>query len=139
MAEVRRNRHAAGNEYASNIFNACFGDHTPYRFNANVLNHGSIANLPTMYVWRFPPGRQGPVWNRPSWAALPPHLAILVGHTAQMENLVVEAAMEKSKRKVREAVYMDPLCSAVCSLQEIDDMVDAIFRKNELYLGDYRD
>lgn len=128
-----------GNEYASNIFNACFGDHTPFRFNANVLNHGSIANLPDDVCVEIPTWATRAGMEPTIVGSLPPHLAILVGHTAQMENLVVEAAMEKSKRKVREAVYMDPLCSAVCSLQEIDDMVDAIFRKNELYLGDYRD
>ena len=33
---------------------------------------------------------------------------------------------------------MDPLCSAVCSLQEIRDMCDLIFEKNTDYLGDYK-
>ena len=33
-------------EYAANIFNARFGDRTPFRFNGNVINDGSIPNLP---------------------------------------------------------------------------------------------
>lgn len=70
--------------------------------------------------------------------AMPAHLAILVNTTAQMENLVVEAAMEKDRRKVFHAVCMDPLTSAVCSLQEIRDMTDELFVKNEDFLGEYK-
>ena len=69
---------------------------------------------------------------------LPAHLAILVSTTAQIENLVVCAAMTKSREDVYHAVMMDPLCSAVCSLQEIRDMCDLIFEKNTDYLGDYK-
>ena len=35
-----------GNEYAAAIFNAIFGDHTPYEFNGNIRNFGVIDNLP---------------------------------------------------------------------------------------------
>ena len=70
--------------------------------------------------------------------ALPAHLAILVNTTTRIENLVVEAAMEKSKRKVFEAITMDPLTSAVCSLAEIHEMCNLLFEKNEAYLGDYK-
>ena len=70
---------------------------------------------------------------------LPKHLAILVGVTAQVENLVVEACMEKNKTKVIRAVCMDPLTSAVCSLQEIHDMCEELFAVNKQYLGDYHD
>ena len=68
---------------------------------------------------------------------LPPHLAVLVNTTAGIENLVIEAAMKKSKELVYQAVYMDPLSSAVCSLDEIKMMCDEIFEKNQDYLGDY--
>ena len=64
-------------------------------------------------------------------------MAILVNTTARIENLVVEAAMKKSKELVYQAVYMDPLTSAVCSLDEIKNMCDEIFEKNEEFLGDY--
>ena len=66
---------------------------------------------------------------------LPPHLAILVNTTARMESLVVEAAMKKSKEMVYQAAYMDPLTSAVCSLEEIRQMCDEIFEKNKDYLN----
>ncbi|MCL2433372.1 MAG: alpha-glucosidase/alpha-galactosidase, partial [Clostridia bacterium] len=36
-----------GNEYASGIFNAVFGDGELFKFNGNVRNFGMISNLPT--------------------------------------------------------------------------------------------
>ena len=70
--------------------------------------------------------------------ALPDHLAILVNTTARIENLVVEAAVKKSKEMVYRAVYMDPLTSAVCSLDEIKNMCDELFEINKDYLGDFK-
>jgi alpha-galactosidase len=55
-----------------------------------------------------------------------------------MESLVVEAAMQKSKEMVYQAIYMDPLCSAVCSMEEIKQMCDELFAVNEEFLGDYK-
>ena len=69
---------------------------------------------------------------------LPDHLAILVNTTARIENLVIEAAMKKSKDMVYQAVYMDPLSSAVCSLDEIKNMCDELFEINKDFLGDYK-
>ena len=58
--------------------------------------------------------------------------------TARIETLVVEAAMKKSKEMVYQAVYMDPLSSAVCSMEEIKNMCDELFEVNKEYLGDYK-
>lgn len=69
---------------------------------------------------------------------LPAHLAILVNTTARLEDLVVEAALTGDKRKVFQAVCMDPLCSAVCSLEEIHQMVEELFSLNQEFLGNYR-
>ena len=65
-------------------------------------------------------------------------MAILVNTTARLENLVVEGAMKKSKEMIYHAVYMDPLSSAVCSLDEIKNMCDELFEINKDYLGDYK-
>lgn len=127
-----------GKEYAANIFNARFGDHTPYQFNGNVINDGSIPNLPADACVEIPVIADRSGIHKIIVGDLPEHLAILVNTTARIENLVVHAAMEKSKEMVYRAVMMDPLSSAVCSLQEIRDMCDAIFEKNTEFLGDYR-
>ena len=55
-----------------------------------------------------------------------------------MENLAVEAAMEKSKEKVYRALCFDPLTSAVCSLAEIREMTNQLFEANRDYLKDYK-
>ena len=60
------------------------------------------------------------------------NLSTGIGH------LVVEAAMKKSKEDVYHAVYMDPLTSAVCSLDEIKSMCDELFEINKDYLGEYK-
>lgn len=125
-------------EYAADIFNAYMGDHTPFVFNGNVLNKGCILNLPEDTCVEVPVLASKDGLQPMAVGKLPDHIAILVNTTAAIENLVVEAAIEKNKRKVFHAVCMDPLTSAVCSLQEIKDMCDELFAINKDYLGDYK-
>ena len=132
--EVDKNR---SNEYAANIFNAMFGDQTPFVFNGNVINDGCIENLPADACVEIPVYASRMGMQKMHVGKLPEHLAILVNTTARIENLTVEAAMEKSREKVYHAVCMDPLCSAVLSLDEIKQMVDELFEANRDYLGDY--
>ena len=108
------------------------------RRNGNVINDGSITNLPYDACVEIPVFADKDGIHKTIVGELPAHLAILVSTTAQIENLVVRAAMTKSRADVYHAVMMDPLCSAVCSLQEIRDMCDLIFEKNTDYLGDYK-
>lgn len=124
-------------EYAANIFNACFGDQKPFLFNGNVINDGCIENLPREACVEIPVLADREGLHKMYVGALPAHLAILVGTTARIENLVVEACMERNREKVIHAVQMDPLCSAVCSLQEIREMCDLLFEEEKEYLGTY--
>ena len=121
-------------EYAADIFNARIGDGKPFIFNGNVLNHGSIPNLPV----EVPVVADRMGMKTTIAGPLPDHLAILVNTTARIENLVIEAAVKKSKEMVYHAVYMDPLSSAVCSLDEIKNMCDELFETNKDYLGDFK-
>ena len=128
---VDKNR---SSEYAANIFNACFGDGKPFKFNGNVLNRNLIDNLPYGCCVEVPVLASGYGMEPIHVGPLPDHLAILVGTTARIEDMVAEAAVTGDRRKVFHAVCMDPLCSAVCSLQEIKEMTDALFEKNREYL-----
>ena len=125
-------------EYAADIFNARIGDGKPFIFNGNVLNHGSIPNLPYDACVEVPVVADRMGFKTTIAGNLPEHLAILMNTTARIENLVIEAAMKKSREMVYEAVYMDPLTSAVCSLEEMRNMCDEIFAANGDYLADYR-
>ncbi len=125
-------------EYAADIFNARIGDGKPFVFNGNVINNASIPNLPTDACVEVPVVADRMGFKTTIAGPLPNHLAILVNTTARMETLVVEAAMKKSKEMVYQAVYMDPLSSAVCSMDEIKNMCDELFEINKDFLGDYR-
>ena len=125
-------------EYAADIFNARLGDGKPFVFNGNVQNHGSIPNLPWDACVEVPVVADRMGMKTTIAGPLPDHLAILVNTTARIENLVVEAAMKKDKEMVYHAVCMDPLTSAVCSLEEIRQMCDELFEINKDYLGDYK-
>ena len=126
------------NEYAADIFNARLGDGKPFVFNGNVINNGSIPNLPYDACVEVPVVVDRMGFKTTIAGPLPEHIAILANTTARIENLVVEAAMKKSKELVYQAVYMDPLSSAVCSLDEIKNMCDELFEVNKEFLGDYK-
>ena len=125
-------------EYAADIFNARIGDGKPFVFNGNVLNCGSIPNLPADACVEVPVVADRMGFKTTVAGPLPEHLAILVNTTARIESLVIEAARTKSRELVYRAVYMDPLCSAVCSLEEIRAMCDELFEVNREFLGEYR-
>jgi alpha-galactosidase len=123
-----------GNEYAASIFNAIFGDNALFEFNGNLLNRGLIDNLPEGCCVELPvlASRRGlsPI----KVGKLPAQLAILNNINAACEDLAVEAALDGDPRKVFHAVAMDPLASAVLSLDEIRRMTGEMFRKNRDYL-----
>ena len=125
-------------EYAADIFNARIGDGKPFVFNGNVINHGSIPNLPPETCVEVPVVADRMGFKTTMAGELPAHLAILVNTTARIESLTVEAAMKRSKETVYYAVYNDPLTSAVCSLDEIKRMCDELFEVNKDFLGEYR-
>lgn len=125
-------------EYAADIFNARIGDGKPFVFNGNVINNGSIPNLPYDACVEVPVVADKMGMKTTIAGPLPEHLAILVNTTARLENLVVEGAMKKNREMIYTAVYMDPLSSSVCSLDEIKNMCDELFEINKDYLGDYK-
>ncbi|GHV44570.1 alpha-glucosidase/alpha-galactosidase [Clostridia bacterium] len=126
-----------GNEYASNIFNAVFGDHTMYEFNGNVRNFGLIDNLPSGCCVEVPvvAGKAG--LRAVHVGSLPPALAAINANTAAAEELAVAGAIEGDAQKIYEAICLDPLTSAVLSLREIKDMTSEMFAQNKGYLPQF--
>lgn len=129
---------ARGYEYAANIINARIGDGEPFAFNANVLNNGSIENLPYDACVEIPVVASPEGYRRIYQGKLPSSVAPLVALTASIENLVVEAFVKKSKELIYQAVSLDPLCAAVLSLAEIRALCDELFEINKEFLGDYQ-
>jgi alpha-galactosidase len=125
---------ARGEEYASNIFNALFGDHTPYRFNANSKNKGQISNLDIGACVEAPVLASQYGITPLKQVALPQHLAAMVGLSSRIEELAVSAAIDRDPEKVLAAVLLDPLTASVCSMDEIYRMVKEMLEQNAPYL-----
>lgn len=126
-----------GKEYASAIVNALFGDHTPFCFNGNIINNGTITNLPANSCVEVPilADRQG--FHPLQVGELPAHLAIVNSVNAQCDNLAVEGALEGDAQKIFYAIANDPLTAAVLSLEEARDMTRELLEKNRAYLPQF--
>ena len=116
-----------GHEFASYIFNACFGDGTPFEFNGNVRNFGLIDNLPEGACVEVPilAGPNG--LKATHIGPMPRELALLNSIESQTEEMAVEAYLTKDKSLIYKAVYYDPYTAAKLSLDEMDRMVDEMF------------
>ena len=125
-------------EYASDIFNAVFGDRTPFVFNGNLPNRHLIDNLPEGCCVEVPVVASPAGLQATAVGPLPDHLAILVNISARCEELALRGMLEHDRHKIFQAIAFDPLTSAVLSLQEIQDMVDEMFEANAAYCGEYR-
>jgi len=124
-----------GHEYAAHIFNAVYGDHTPFKFNANVRNDNHyITNLNEDACVEVPAIAEKDGIRVLGKNTLPQHLSAFVGHSARVEELAVRAAIEGDPEKVLQACLLDPLTASVCSMEEIHDMVQEMLNKNEPYL-----
>lgn len=65
---------------------------------------------------------------------LPDHLALMVDHSARIEELAVQGALNGDPQLIFEAILFDPLTASVLSMQEIHDMVQEMLHKNKDYL-----
>ena len=124
-----------GEEYASNIFNAIFGDGTPFYFNGNVRNKGFITNIQEGACVEIPMVASKDGITPTKILSLPPQLQALVNHSALVEELAVQGALKGDPNLIFYAILFDPLTAAVCSMDEIMDMVQEMLDKNKEYLS----
>ena len=127
-----------GQEYASYIFNAIFGDQTMFKFNGNVRNFGLIDNLPEGCCVEVPVLASSRGLEPIHVGKMPPQCALLSGISAQIEEMVVEGSRLGDKEMIYQAICYDPLTAAVLSLKEIRDMVDEMFKQNEAWLPQFK-
>ncbi|MCB9156923.1 MAG: alpha-galactosidase [Caldilineaceae bacterium] len=120
-------------EYCSFILNAIETD-TPFRFNGNVTNHGVISNLPSNALVEVPILADGAGLHACYVGALPPELAALNRTNLNVQEVVVEALKRQDRELVYRAVQLDPLTSAVCTLDDARRMVDELFAAHEAHL-----
>lgn len=65
---------------------------------------------------------------------LPPQLASLNRSNIDVQRLAVKGALEHDQDAIRQAIKLDPLTAAACTLDEIDNMVDDLLAANADYL-----
>lgn len=126
-----------GHEYAASIINAWLGGE-PFRFNGNVPNTGIITNLPPDACVEVPVYADRHGFNPIHVGAIPPQCAALNNINIAVEEMAVHGALTGNPELVFNAICYDPLTSAVLSLAEIRDMVNAMFKKNSRYLPQFK-
>ena len=123
-------------EYGSAIVNATECGQT-FRFNGNVPNTDLVTNLPTGCCVEVPcfADRTG---IHPTFVGdLPAHLAAINRSNVAVQELTVEAAVTGDRRAAFHAIALDPLTAAVCSLEEIQKMVDEMFAAEAKWLPQF--
>ncbi len=124
-------------EYCSYIIHS-METGVPRRINANVRNDVLITNLPKGCCVEVPSlvdkGGVHPCYI----GDLPPQCAALNRTNINVHELGVLAAVEKDRDLVFQALLVDPLTSAMLTIDEIRNMVDEMFEVEERYLEGFR-
>jgi len=124
-------------EYCSSIIYA-METGIPTQINGNLKNNGLITNLPESCCVEVPclVDKNG---IHPCYVGrLPPQCAALNRTNINVQELGVLAAVEKDKDLVFQAVLVDPLTSAVLTIDEIRNMVDEMFEAEANYLKGFK-
>jgi len=125
----------ASHEYAATIMNSIVSG-TPSRVHGNVKNTGGlIGNLPEDCVVEVPCLVDENGWHGCSVGELPPQLAALNGAHVAVHRLAVQAWQEGSREKAVEAMLLDPLTAAVCTLDEGRAMAEELLDSQPEFLG----
>lgn len=95
--------------------------------NLNVMNHGLIPNLPADCCVEVPCMVNANGITPCHVPDYPEQLAGLNRNMINFQMMGAQAALEGSRRKVFQAIALDPLTAAVCSLDEIQNMTDEMF------------
>jgi len=137
-------------EYASWIIEACEKD-SPYRIHGNVMNHAVkpgkandgeagklITNLDGDACVEVSCMIDRNGINPTRYGKLPPQMAhICHGHIGYFD-LAATACIEKSKEAAIHACMLDPLSAAICTPNQIRNMMNEIFEAEKEFLPGYK-
>ncbi|HEY4537161.1 MAG TPA: alpha-galactosidase, partial [Erysipelothrix sp.] len=125
--------HEKSHEYASYIMDAIVSN-KPLSVNVNVLNEGLITNLPNHAVVEVPCLVDANGIQPTVVGALPSQLAALNQTHINVHQLVIEAAVSRSKDKLIQAALLDPHTASELSIDEIKAMVEEMIIAHQDYL-----
>lgn len=110
-----------------------------YRGHFNVMNNGIITNLPDECVVEVPCYVDYNGISVPKVGDLPIGCAAICSQSVWVQKLAVEAAVNADINLLYQAAMMDPLTGAVCTPDEIKQMVDEMLVAGEKWLSQYSD
>ncbi|MBC8081298.1 MAG: alpha-glucosidase/alpha-galactosidase [Gorillibacterium sp.] len=108
-----------------------------YRGHFNVINNGTISNLPDDAIIEVPGFVDANGINIPRIGELPLGPAAVCNVSVSVQRLAVEAAVHGNDMLLRQAFMMDPLVGAVCNPKEIWQMVDEMLVAQAEWLPQY--
>ena len=108
-----------------------------YRGHFNVMNNGTITNLPDECVVEVPCYVDRNGVSVPKVGDLPLGCAAICSQSVWVQKLSVEAAVHADINLLRQAALMDPLTGAVLEPQEIWQMTDEMLVAGEQWLPQY--
>ena len=115
----------SSHEYASLIIEARMTG-VPFAFNGNVMNHGSIMNLPTKCCVEVPCLVDTNGVQPTTIGDLPPQLAAMMQTNVNVQSLTVEAVLTGRRDHVVHAAMVDPHTAAELDLDQISALVDEL-------------
>ena len=127
-----------GVEHASYIIES-LETRKPYRGHFNVINNGTITNLPNDCVVEAPCYVDGNGVSVPKVGDLPDGCAAICNQSVSVQRLAVKAAVEGNVLWLKQAALLDPLTGAVCNPPEVWQMVDEMLIAQEQWLPQYKD
>jgi len=128
--------HNRSHEYASYIMEAIYTGNT-YKIGGNVLNNGSIDNLPEEACVEVPCLVDGSGIKACYAGKLPVQLAAMNMTHINVHLITIEAAVTKKKEHVYHAAMLDPHTAAELSLDHIRAMTDELLEAHKIWLPYY--
>ncbi|MFB9277388.1 alpha-galactosidase [Cohnella cellulosilytica] len=127
----------SSNEYAAVIMDAMINN-TPKVIYGNVANTGLIDNLSNEGVVEVACLIDRNGIHPTHFGRLPEHLAALCRSNMAFFDLAVTAVLNRDKEAAMHALMIDPLTSAVCSLEEIQAMFEELYEAEKPFIGELR-
>ncbi len=122
--------HTRSREYASRIMEAIVTD-TPYKIGGNVINNGSIENLPREACVEVPCLVDGMGVHATHVGRLPLQCAAMNMTNINPQLLTIEAAVTGKREHIYHAAMLDPHTAAELSLDDIVAMCDDLIRAHD--------
>jgi len=125
---------SASNEFAATIINSTVSGEVSSIY-ANVKNRGLIPNLPPDCIVEVPALVDHNGWQPCYFGELPPQCAALNAAHVSVQRVAVQAWKERSRDKAIQAMMLDPLTAAVCTLDEARAMANELLDSQPEHLG----